>query len=62
MRRIIRNSARCLKCDEEVESKSVYDTQTCSCGNLIVDGGREYLRRSAVDASLISETSIQDAD
>jgi len=43
--RIIRNSARCLSCGEEVESKSRWDYVVCSCGKLAVDGGRDYLKR-----------------
>ncbi|GLQ25204.1 DUF7695 domain-containing protein [Sulfitobacter pacificus] len=58
MKKIIRNSARCLRCGEEVESKGVHDAQTCSCGNLMVDGGYEYLRRSILDETLVSETSV----
>lgn len=62
LKKILRNSARCLKCRDEVESKTVYDDQTCSCGNVTVDGGLEYLRRSVVDVNLIEETSIQEAN
>jgi len=42
---IVRNSAKCLLCGEEIESRSTHDFRTCKCGNLSVDGGREYLRR-----------------
>jgi hypothetical protein len=43
--KIIRNSVKCLKCGEEIESKSVHDFRSCKCGNISVDGGKEYLRR-----------------
>jgi hypothetical protein len=46
LQRIVRNSARCLECFEEVESKNTHDFVTCSCGNLSVDGGKDYLKRS----------------
>lgn len=46
MTRILRNSAKCLLCGEEIESRHRHDFKTCKCGNLSVDGGREYLRRS----------------
>lgn len=42
---ILRNRARCLKCGDVIESKSVHDFVTCSCGNLSVDGGKYYLKR-----------------
>ncbi|MEP3295799.1 MAG: hypothetical protein ABJN34_08520 [Litoreibacter sp.] len=60
MKKIIQNSARCLKCGDEVESKTVYDTQSCSCGNLTVDGGSEYLKRLVVDVEYVEETSVQE--
>lgn len=44
-RQILRNSAHCLKCGEEIESTHRHDFHYCSCGNIAVDGGRDYLRR-----------------
>lgn len=44
---IQRNSAVCLKCGDEVESRHRHDFVTCSCGNISVDGGKDYLRRAA---------------
>lgn len=46
---IARNIARCLKCDTEVESVFCHDFQQCTCGNIFVDGGREYIRHGAID-------------
>ncbi|MCH5325471.1 MAG: hypothetical protein J1E39_09705 [Eubacterium sp.] len=45
MKKIIRNAIRCKKCGDIIESKSVHDFKTCSCGAVSVDGGHEYLRR-----------------
>ena len=45
MRKIIRNSAECFQCGDKLESKSVHDFKSCSCGNISVDGGKEYIRR-----------------
>lgn len=45
-RRIVRNAAKCLSCEEEIESKSVHDFVSCKCGNLSVDGGHNYIRRA----------------
>ena len=43
--RIIRNAIQCRHCGDVIESKSVHDFVTCSCGACSVDGGHEYLRR-----------------
>jgi len=43
---IVSNRARCRKCGDVVESKSVHDFASCSCGAISVDGGLEYLKRS----------------
>lgn len=39
------NRARCLICGDIITSKHTHDFQTCSCGNLSVDGGPDYRRR-----------------
>lgn len=38
-RELIRNSAHCLLCGDEIESKHRHDLRRCSCGNIAVDGG-----------------------
>lgn len=43
--KIVRNSAKCLRCGDEVRSTSRHDFVSCRCGKLSVDGGTEYLRR-----------------
>lgn len=63
--RIIRNSARCLVCGDEIESTHVHDYSTCSCGNLSVDGGRSYLLRGGdhwVDTSVMGPREPVDWD
>lgn len=42
---IISNKAKCNKCGEIVESKHRHDFVRCSCKNLAVDGGKDYLKR-----------------
>ena len=42
---IVKNRARCKKCGTILESRSVHDFKTCSCGAMSVDGGHEYIRR-----------------
>lgn len=55
---IIRNSALCLLCQEEIESKHRHDFVTCPCGNVSVDGGTDYLRRASI-SGLWEDTSIE---
>ena len=45
---IIRNAIQCKKCGDIIESVSVHDFKTCSCGTCSVDSGHYYLRRSAM--------------
>ena len=46
MQRIKRNAVRCNKCNDEIESTFRHDFVTCSCGNVSVDGGFDYIKRS----------------
>ena len=46
MKTLIRNRIQCKHCRDIIESKSVHDMKTCSCGACSVDGGLEYIRRS----------------
>lgn len=46
---IIRNMIQCKKCGDIIESVTVHDFKTCSCGACSVDGGHDYLRRCAED-------------
>lgn len=45
MKEIIRNRAKCLMCGDIIESTYRNDFRSCSCGNLHVDGGKDYIRR-----------------
>jgi len=55
---IVRNSAKCLDCNEEIESRHRHDFVRCSCGNIAVDGGKDYLKRSYMDKARVQDTSI----
>lgn len=55
---ILRNSAQCKLCGEEVESEGVHDFKWCGCGEIFVDGGRSYLRRGARDLTNFIDTSM----
>lgn len=41
--------ARCLKCNTVIESLYRHHYTGCPCGNLYVDGGTAYIRRSIRD-------------
>lgn len=47
--KIALNSAKCLKCDDVLVSKYRHDYNSCRCGNLSVDGGLDYIKRSFRD-------------
>lgn len=58
--KIIRNSVKCLLCFDEIESVYRHDFKCCKCGNIAVDGGRDYLKRSGnwdkcEDTSIVEE-------
>lgn len=44
MQKIIRNRAKCLVCGEIIESTFRHHYVECSCGNLFIDGGKDYSR------------------
>jgi hypothetical protein len=56
--KIIRNSAKCKHCGDEIESKYVHDFVSCRCGSVSVDGGKQYLRRAATKPDIYEDTSI----
>lgn len=58
MSRIIRNSAKCLKCGDEVESKHRHDFVRCKCKALAVDGGTDYLKRAFTEGVGYEDTSV----
>ena len=62
MKRIIENSAKCLKYGDKIISKYRNDYITCSCGNISVDGGLDYCRRVFKDMETWIDTSILEDD
>jgi hypothetical protein len=42
---IVQNAIICNKCGELIISKHRHDYVECKCGDCVVDGGQEYLRR-----------------
>ena len=43
--KIIKNMIKCKRCGDIIESKSVHDYKSCSCGLVSIDGGCAYIRR-----------------
>lgn len=62
MGKIIKNAIQCKKCGNIIESKSVHDFVTCSCGACSVDGGHEYLRRCGNLEDMIDLSVIEPDD
>lgn len=58
--KIIKNRARCKKCNTIIESIHRHDFVRCQCGACAVDGGKEYLRRVAANWDDMEELSITD--
>ena len=58
MRTIIRNAIQCKKCGDIIESHYRHDYVQCKCGSCAVDGGHDYLRRSAADRSCYIDLSV----
>lgn len=45
----MRNAAQCRLCGDVIVSRHRHDWRACSCGEIFVDGGNDYLRRGARD-------------
>ena len=54
---VVTNKAQCRLCGDVIESKSGHDFRRCKCGEIFVDGGRNYLRRGASSLDNIIELS-----
>ena len=59
---IIRNSAKCFRCGEEIESRHSHDFVLCACGDVSVDGGKEYFRRAIRAGAIWEDTSLESDD
>lgn len=64
---ITHNMAKCLICGDIIESVHRHDYVTCSCGNLSVDGGKDYLKRCFVKGQetykeLSTSEEVQDGE
>lgn len=39
------NQVRCKRCGEAITSEHSHDLKWCKCGDVAVDGGKDYLKR-----------------
>lgn len=70
MDKIITNKIKCRTCGDVIESVFTHDLKRCQCGAVEIDGGKEYLRRSAnsiddfIELSTVinSDDEIQEKD
>lgn len=60
--KILRNSAKCLECNEEIVSAHRHDFRRCSCGNICVDGGKDYIRRAFRSGNYEDTSVIETVD
>ena len=56
--RIIVNAAKCLSCGDIIESVDRHNFVKCRCGKLAVDGGKDYIKRSAEDITNFVEMTV----
>ena len=54
---VLVNKAKCGVCGDVIESKHRHDFVRCSCGEISVDGGKDYLKRSAGNFDNLIELS-----
>ena len=57
MEKIAVNKAQCKLCGDIIESKHRHDFVWCKCGEIAVDGGKDYAKRCANSLSNIIELS-----
>ncbi len=60
MQEIVTNKAKCLKCDDIIESRHRHDYVSCSCGAIAVDGGTEYLKRTGNPEDCLELSTFQE--
>ncbi len=53
------NAAKCNKCDDVIASFNTHDFKKCKCEAIAVDGGHDYLRRTANEMDC-AELSLDD--
>ena len=59
-RKIIKNAIQCRLCGDVIESTDRHNYVECKCGACAVDGGHDYLERSAYEDGDFIDLSIQE--
>lgn len=59
---ILKNKAQCKLCDDVIESKYRHDFVSCKCGEIFVDGGKDYLRRGGELDDIIELSEMDEGD
>lgn len=54
---VVVNKAQCKLCDDIIESTYRHDFKRCSCGEIMVDGGKDYIKRSVKSFDNLIELS-----
>lgn len=57
--RILRNSVKCKKCKNVIESKIAGGLVTCNCGGISISGGRERLERYGNEKKFVERSVIE---
>ena len=55
--KILVNKAKCLKCEDIIQSTYRHDFKTCKCGAIFIDGGTDYLRMGG-DSSFMEDMCV----
>jgi len=56
MKKIIKNSVQCTKCNDIIVSEVNGLKVTCRCGNVTIDGGTDVLIRESTGSQYIDKT------
>jgi hypothetical protein len=59
---IFENAAECLDCGEYVRSNNRHDFKKCKCGNVAVDGGSWYAKRTFKNGARYKDIIVPYAD
>lgn len=54
---VVTNKAQCRLCGDIIESTYRHDFKSCKCGEISVDGGKDYLKRCFKNYGNIIELS-----
>lgn len=60
--KIIHNAAQCKLCGDIIESIHRHDYMKCKCGEIAIDGGREYFRSAAKNFENFIDLSVVEED